>query len=118
MREKNQSLIKHMRPEFTLDFPSAIQERLLPQNHMTIGNLWRTLVKRKYSILGVAAIVFGLVAAYTFSRTPIYEGVARLQIDPTRSTNLGLDGDKSASGSPDADSHVKTEVAIIQSDTV
>jgi len=119
MREKNQSLIKHVRPEFALDIPAAIQERFTPQNQLTIASLWRTVVKRKYTVFGFAAIVVALFAAYAYTRTPIYEGVARLQIDPTRSTNLGLDnGDKSASGSPDADGHVKTEVAIIQSDTV
>jgi polysaccharide biosynthesis transport protein len=119
MRENNQRITKHVHSEFALDFPSALQNRIVPHGQLSVSSLWRTVVKRKYTIFGFAAIVFALAAAYAYSRTPVYEGVARLQIDPTRSTNLGLDnGDTSASGSPDADSRVKTEVAIIQSDTV
>ena len=78
----------------------------------------RLLVRRKAAILGFAAAIFCLVAAYTFLKTPVYEGVARLQIDPNRSASLGLDDSEKASASVDVDGRVKTEVAIIQSDTV
>src|ERR1700730_4904268 len=50
-------------------------------------------------------------------KTPLYEGVARLQIDPSRSASLGLDESEKA-GPTDVDSRIKTEVAIIESDTV
>jgi succinoglycan biosynthesis transport protein ExoP len=119
MRENTHSITKRAHSEFALDVPSALKERVVRDSQLTASSLWRTVLKRKYTVFGFAAIVFALAAAYAYSRTPVYEGVARLQIDPSRSTNLGLDnGDKSTSGSPDADSRVKTEVAIIQSDTV
>ena len=56
--------------------------------------------------------------AYIFLKTPMYEGVARLQIDPTRSTSLGLEDDKDRMATTDVDGRIKTEVSIIQSDTV
>jgi polysaccharide biosynthesis transport protein len=115
MVDMNHSLIKHARRELAIAAP----EMSLAQRQLTIADLCRTVIKRRFSILGFAALVFATAAAYTFSRVPLYEGVARLQIDPTRSTNLGLDeSDKSSSAAPDVDSHVKTEVAIVQSDTV
>jgi polysaccharide biosynthesis transport protein len=84
---------------------------------LSIVDVWRTLAKRRFSILVFAALVFGLAAAYTFLKTPLYEGVARLQIDPSRSSSLGLDENEKAA-STDVDSRIKTEVAIIGSDTV
>jgi capsular exopolysaccharide synthesis family protein len=79
--------------------------------------VWRTIARRKLVILAVTALVFGIVCQYAFLETPIYEGIARVQIDPTRSSNLGLyDGDKS--NDSNTDSRIRTEVSIIQSNTV
>src|SRR3974390_2720880 len=117
MMEKNRSIIKHKRADFTLEMPPAFQERPLAQKQLTLADLLSTLNKRKWTILGFTAVVFALASAYTFTRTPMYEGVARLQVDPSRSTNLGLDdADKSEPGEVDA--RVKTEIEIIQSNTV
>lgn len=117
MLENNRSLIKHARHEVSVSLPAAMERRTIAQQQLSIADVWRTLAKRKLPILGFAAIVFGLVAAYTFLKTPLYEGTARLQIDPSRSSTLGLDDSEKAT-STDVDSRVKTEVAIIQSDTV
>lgn len=117
MIDKNTSIIKPRRAEFSMERPSAFQERPVVQKQLTLPDLWTTVNRRKWTIISVAALVFALVAAYTFTRTPLYEGVARLQIDPSRSTNLGLDdADKSEPGEVDA--RVKTEIEIIQSNAV
>jgi polysaccharide biosynthesis transport protein len=117
MSDKYPSLVKAPRAEIVLEDRSAIERRTLSQSQLSLPEIWQTLAKRKVAILVFTAIVFVLVAGYTFSRTPVYEGVARLQIDPTRSSTLGLDdGDKTMSTDPD--SRVRTEVAIIQSNTV
>jgi polysaccharide biosynthesis transport protein len=94
-----------------------MERRIVGQQQLSIADVWRMLAKRKVSILVFAALVFGLAAAYTFLKTPLYEGVARLQIDPNRSSSLGLDESEKAVPT-DTDSRIKTEVAIIQSDTV
>lgn len=123
MVERNSEIIRNPRRGISSEWaPATLVERSaqMPiQQQLTISDIWLTVAKRKWTVLGFAIVVFALVAAYTFTRVPVYEGVARLQIDPTRSTNLGLDdGDKGTSGGPDADSHIKTEVTIIQSDAV
>jgi capsular exopolysaccharide synthesis family protein len=69
--------------------------------------------------LSATAAVFITVALYTLTMTPIYESVARIQIDPSRSSNLGLDemiNEKLGSG--EGGSRIQTEVRVIESDTV
>lgn len=117
MMEKNANIIRYKRAESALELPSPFQERSTVQKQLTLADLWTTLNKRKWTIFGFAAVVLALTIAYTYTRIPLYEGVARLQIDPSRSTNLGLDdAEKSEPGEVDA--RVKTEIEIIQSNTV
>jgi polysaccharide biosynthesis transport protein len=116
MTNMNRNLTKYTQPELAVDFRSGYPGQSLTQRQLTLGELLGTIVKRKWTILGFAALFFTLVAAYTFTRKPVYEGLTRLQIDPNRSTNLGLDDDKPAS--VETDSRVKTEIEIIQSETV
>jgi succinoglycan biosynthesis transport protein ExoP len=116
--ENLQSLVKYTRPDLSLRMPAAIENRSVAPHQLSIVDICRILAKRKALILTFAAIVLGAVAAYTFLKTPMYEGVARLQIDPTRSTSLGLDDGKDKVESSEVDGRIKTEVAIIQSDTV
>ena len=116
MLQDNQSLVTTHRPGSPSVF-GPIERRTLAPQQLSLAELWRTFVRRKLAILGCAGVVFMAVAAYAFLKTPLYEGVARLQIDPNLSSSIGLDGsDKSSS--VDADSRLKTEVAIIQSNTV
>jgi succinoglycan biosynthesis transport protein ExoP len=115
MPETHPSLI--VRPRAELSFPALERRSPLPQE-LSVLDIWQVLVRRRAAILGFAAAIFCVVAAYTFLKTPVYEGVARLQIDPNRSASLGLDDSEKSLSSVDVDGRVKTEVAIIQSDTV
>jgi succinoglycan biosynthesis transport protein ExoP len=116
--DNRQGLVKYPHPDLALRLPSAIEDRSVAPQQLSIADICRTLAKRKALILTFAAIVLCFAAAYAFLKTPMYEGVARLQIDPTRSTSLGLENDKNSMSSADVDGRIKTEVTIIQSDTV
>ena len=117
MPEDSQSLVKNHRPDTPARVFAAIERRTLAPQQLSLAEIWKTFARRKLAILSCAAIIFLSVAAYTFLKTPLYEGVARLQIDPNLSSSLGLDGNDKSSP-VDADSRLKTEVAIIQSNTV
>jgi polysaccharide biosynthesis transport protein len=117
MFENERSLVRFSRDEISMPTGSAIERGRLSQRQMSIVDIWHMVKKRKLAILGLTTIIFCAVAFYTFLENPIYEGVARLQIDPTRSYTLGLDDDDK-SNAINALSRVKTEVSIIQSDAV
>jgi len=118
MPENHQSLIVRPRAEISSPSPAWMERRIPAQQQLSVADIWQMLVRRKAAILGFTAAMFCLAAAYTFLKTPVYEGVARLQIDPNRSASLGLDESEKSSASVDVDGRVKTEVAIIQSNTV
>ncbi len=105
-----------MRPELTLAPPAPLAAVRPPLNrNLNFRDLWLLLVRRRLPILALAGAIFLCSVGYVLFKIPLYEGVARLQIDPTRSASLGLD-DKPVS--TDLDTRVKTEVAILQSNTV
>jgi succinoglycan biosynthesis transport protein ExoP len=116
--ENHHSLVKYMRSDISLGLPAAIEHRSVASQQISITDICRTVAKRKALILAFTAFVFCAVAIYTFLKTPMYEAVARLQIDPTRSTSFGLHDDKDGMRFTDVDGRIKTEVTIIQSDTV
>ena len=117
MPENNQSLIKYARPEISAGYLPAMERRASAQTQLSIVDIGRILAKRRFLILGFTVISVCIMAIYAFMKTPVYEGVARLQIDPMRSSSLGLD-DPNKSVSPDVDGRLKTEVEIIRSNTV
>ncbi len=116
--DNHQAIIKYSRAEAPLRLPAAIEHRSVAPQQLSIADVCRTVARRKTLILSFAFLVLCAVTAYVFLKTPMYEGEARLQIDPTRSTSLGLDDDRDKSAPTDVDGRIKTEVTIIQSDTV
>ena len=117
MIQDRDGLIRHSPSNLPLDSWNRPEEYSLAQRQLSLSDLWRVVVKRKSTILVFAGLLFALVAAYTFLKTPKYEGVARLHIDPTRSTSLGLEDEKDRA-TTDTDGRIKTEVTIIESDSV
>ena len=116
--ESRHSIAKYSHSEIFRNSPAAIERRWNAPQQLSLGDLCRTLARRKALVLTFTALSLSAAAAYSFLKTPIYEGVARLQIDPNRSTSLGLDEERDKAVSTDVDGRIKTEVTIIQSDTV
>jgi succinoglycan biosynthesis transport protein ExoP len=116
--ENNQAIVKVPRAEAALRLPAAIEHRSIAPQQLSVADIYRTVMKRKVLILSFTLFAVAAATAYVFLKTPKYEGVARLQIDPTRSTSLGLQDDRDKQTSTDVDGRIKTEVAIIQSDSV
>jgi polysaccharide biosynthesis transport protein len=119
MVQNTQNIVKYGHFEYPLDLPPQGRDHYLKTQALTAPDLWTIFKKRKLTIIGFAASVCALVVAYTYTRKPVYEAVARLQIDPSRPTNLGIDENEKAPGQPSSiDNYLKTEVMIIQSQTV
>src|SRR5208282_4946249 len=98
-------------PMYSKSLPGADEQ--------SFATMWQTITKRKWIILLTTVVVFGLVAWNTMRTKPVYESVVKLQIDPSRASNLGVeDVVNEKMGSDDSDSRMATEVKLIQSDSV
>src|SRR5271157_5670593 len=81
---------------------------------LSLAGVLRTILKHRIMIICTVLLVFGVVAIYTYLKTPIYESVARIEIDPSRSSNLGLEDLVSEKlGTGESGSRVATEVKVI-----
>ena len=91
----------------------------LQDEEHSFAAMWQTIVKRKWIVIGATSLIFALIAVHTFRTKPVYESVVRVQIDPGRSANLGLeDVVNERIGAEDVDTRMQTEVKLIQSDSV
>ena len=89
------------------------------EEELSLASVFRTVLKHKLIFLGVAVLVFGAVVIETLTMTPIYESTSRLEIDPSKSSSLGLDEMINQKlGSSEDSNGIQTEVRVIQSDTV
>lgn len=90
------------------------------QTVLTPGDVRKILIKRKWLI--IAGILAGLIAGavYILTATPQFEAVARVDIDPGRSTNIGINDliEKKLTGESATSDRIQTEIRIMQSDTV
>lgn len=87
---------------------------------MTPGDLRKVVFKRRFVILGCLLIGILVAAVITFLATPVYEAVARIDINPSRSDNLGISDllqTKSGGGGSEP-TRLLTEVRILQSESV
>ncbi|WP_420238870.1 GumC family protein [Telmatobacter bradus] len=80
-------------------------------------DIWRTLSKQRYTILVVTIICVASAAYYAFHTKPVYDSVARIEIKPNESPNLGFES-LTSEHKVEANSEVATELRILQSDSV
>jgi len=80
----------------------------------------KILFKRQFVILACFLIGVLIAALITFLTTPVYEAISRIDINPSRSTNLGISDlvDEKMGGGADESTRLLTEVRILQSDSV
>ncbi len=83
-------------------------------NSINVVKLLRTLRKRWIAVAAVSATVFAGVAAYTFTRTPLYESSASILIDKSTISVSELPIPDSEGNFP-RDGSLSTEMAILAS---
>jgi polysaccharide biosynthesis transport protein len=93
-----------------------------PPEHSTLtpGDFRKILIKRKWII--IVALVLGIAYAifYIVTTVPQYEATARVHIDLSRATNIGIEDliEQKLGGGEDATSKLQTEIQIMQSESV
>jgi polysaccharide biosynthesis transport protein len=114
----NASAIREAAPASPLEFGPVVPQLQpwLPPQESALREYLRVLIKRKWTVLGVLAAIFSIVAIASFKMTPIYEAVGRIAINRP-DTNL-VNFKDSNNSSPDYSdpSDMDTEVSILQSD--
>lgn len=107
--------------------PHGEIERLLPGKVSNIPPVTETsplrelvavLWKGRFVAAGIFAAAVLCAVLYVVLTKPIYTSTASLEIDPNRSSSLGLGDLVSGKIAGDDNSHTQTEVQILQSDTV
>ncbi len=87
---------------------------------ITPGDVRKIFIKRKWLLIGslLAGAIAGLL--YILLTTPQYEATARIDIDLSRSTNIGITDliESKLSGGDQTSDRLQTEVRIMQSETV
>src|SRR5688572_22821818 len=59
---------------------------------LSLVELWRIFVKRKWLILGIVMAAVSLTAIRTLMETPLYTASARIQIDRTAAKIVNVEG--------------------------
>ena len=89
------------------------------ENKLTLMDVWRVMIKRRFVILAVTILSLAGSAFYAFRTKPVYESISRIEIKPSGSSYNGLQSlveeQASATNGPVAS---KTDVLVLQSDTV
>ena len=90
------------------------------KDSMYFASFWRIFLKRKWTVIATAIIVFTLAAIATFRMTPMYDAVARVAINREGPDMLGFKDSGSRTATDDEDYTVKidTESRILQSDAM
>jgi len=118
--EATKLAIPSPRPGYHLPVAPVLLQNAEPEaTELPLLEIWRILVKRKFVILAFLALCLLAASAYIFLKRPVYEAVARVHIDPSQSTNMGLeDLVEEKLSSTDTNSRIQTQVKILDSDTV
>jgi capsular exopolysaccharide synthesis family protein len=87
-------------------------------NALTLMELWRVLMKQRVVILVVTILSLAGALWYALSTQPVYESIARIEIRPQETANIGIDQLIQQKEQNEPQTDLQTEVLILQSDSV
>lgn len=117
-----------MKPDLTLpvssQYPSPAVVQPLPFKPITLAvsdeqklellELWRSVLKRKWAILGLGLAAAAVAAAVALSITPVFRSTATLLIEPGKGKIVSIEDVYSSSGLQSRE-HYQTQVEILKS---
>ena len=78
----------------------------------------KILLKRRWVILACFLLGIMIAAVITAFTVPVYESIARVDINPAQSTNIGISDIMESKVGGDTSNRLLTQVRILQSDSV
>lgn len=112
------SLEVQTKPQVLPPAESPIPPSVSGGDKLTIMELWRVLTKQRLVILSVTILSLAGALWYALRTPSIYESMARIEIRPQESANIGIDQLIAQKEEGQAQNDLQTEVAILQSDSV
>ena len=88
------------------------------EERLSMMDLWRVLMKQRFIILTAILLTFAASVYYAFRTPPLYESVARIEIQPNSPSNIGLQSIVAEEQGGQNASDLQTEVRVLQSDSV
>src|ERR1700689_2399720 len=110
--------VREIQPAGT-DFGRATGPRIYPELHTqesALGEYFRVLVKRKWTVLACLFTIFSVVAIASLKMTPIYEASGSIAINKPGSGLVNFNNSPSFSLDSFDPTELETEVKILQSD--
>jgi succinoglycan biosynthesis transport protein ExoP len=114
----NSPAIRELQPSPNLDFGRPAGTPFypaLPAHESTAGEYVRTLVKRKWVVIGCFATIFSVVAIASLKTTPVYEASGTIAVNKP-DTTLNFQNSTTLSLDYFDPTELDTEVKILQSD--
>ena len=106
-------------PEPQTGQAASNQMTIVPtQEHLSLMDIWRTVVKQRFVILSVTILCFAGSVIYSFRAKPVYESVSRVEINPNDEPKVGLMVEEAARSIDTGANLMATEILVLQSNSV
>jgi succinoglycan biosynthesis transport protein ExoP len=112
------SLEVQTKPQVLPPAESRIPTLISTGDKLTLMEVWRVLMKRRFVIIAVTILSLAGALWYALRTAPVYESVARIEIQPQQTANIGIEQliEEKTQSAPQ--NELQTEVSILQSDSV
>jgi polysaccharide biosynthesis transport protein len=90
----------------------------LAEEESPLLHYWRTLKKRRWTIVATVGIIFALTVISTLRTTPLYQATSKIAIFPETPNVLGFKDGGNNSPDFDYESTLETQAAILRSDAL
>jgi polysaccharide biosynthesis transport protein len=98
---------------------ASLQEKYgLPAREQSLGDYWRMVQKRKWTVIVSVVVVFITAGLISVRMTPIYDGVTKIVISQRPSNPLNLKDSDTLRAGGDPQQDIYTQVKVLQSDTM
>jgi polysaccharide biosynthesis transport protein len=96
--------------------PGEVQPRnLVLSERRSLMDVWRVLMKQRFTILTVTIFSFAAAAWYAFRTPPVYETVSRIEIEPNEFASSDL---AAIFAEDEGANSLQTQVRVLESDSV
>jgi capsular exopolysaccharide synthesis family protein len=90
----------------------------LAEDESPLLHYWRTLKKRRWTVVATLGIILALTVIFTLKTTPLYQATSKVAIFPETPNVLGFKDAGNSSPDFDYESTLETQAAILRSDAL